>query len=88
MSEANFTKGPWIFVQEDGCRKLKSTNGLGAMMCDEEYYPWVPNNVSDWYLIAAAPEMYEMLDKLSDMDENQMMKKEINELLAKARGEA
>lgn len=88
MSEANFTKGPWIFVQEDGCRKLKSTNGLGAMMCDEEYYPWVPNNVSDWYLIAAAPEMYRELKDIADNHTESPYQEELYRLLAKARGEA
>ena len=39
------------------------------------------------HLIAAAPEMYEMLEQLSDLDECQMLKSKINQLLAKARGE-
>jgi hypothetical protein len=28
-------------------------------MCDETYYPWVPDNMADWHLIAAAPDLYE-----------------------------
>jgi len=30
-------------------------------MCDEQYYPWVPNNEADWNLIAAAPELFAAL---------------------------
>ena len=39
------------------------------------------------HLIAAAPEMYNLLESLAEYDENQMHKKEINDLLAKARGD-
>ena len=40
------------------------------------------------HLIAVAPEMYEFIERLSDLDECQMLKAEIKHLLAKARGEA
>lgn len=40
------------------------------------------------HLIAAAPEMYEFIEQLSDLDECQMLKTEIKHLLAKARGES
>ena len=32
-----------------------------VIMCDMAYYPWTPENIDDWYLIAAAPDMYEAL---------------------------
>ena len=31
------------------------------MMCNERYYPWVPDNETDWSLIAATPEMFAAL---------------------------
>lgn len=39
------------------------------------------------HLIASAPKMYAMLEEMADYDECQRFKKQINQLLAKARGE-
>lgn len=39
------------------------------------------------HLIAAAPELYGLLEEMSDYDECQRFKKQINQLLEKARGE-
>ena len=55
MSEAKFTKGPWHYDKE-----------LGAIYNDKcNYICDAPkNNSADKHLIAAAPKMYEMLERL------------------------
>jgi hypothetical protein len=47
------TPGPWKIVSEPGSKRLET--GDGAIMGDEPYYPWAPDNDADWQLIAAAP---------------------------------
>jgi hypothetical protein len=34
------------------------------------YYPWVPENDADWHLIAAAPDLYEALDDVLELENN------------------
>jgi hypothetical protein len=57
---SNFTPGPWVVEKDGGQRLLRAPDGK-ALMCDEPYYPWVPDSQEDWALISAAPEMYEAL---------------------------
>jgi hypothetical protein len=87
MSEAKFTKGPWV------------ANGMSIMYPDADgVYVMPVAHVSrmnyadgDSSLIACAPEMYAMLDKLSsqltDINAHAAVN-EIEALLAKSRGEA
>ena len=88
MSNEKFTKGEWVIeeVEEAGFR---NTNSLCLCVVTRDFDVISPvlgiRNNHDAHLIAAAPEMYKLLESLSDYDENQMHKKEINELLAKAR---
>ncbi len=84
MSEAKFTKGPWHY---DG--DFQSIyNKYCEYICDAPL-----NNSADKHLIACAPEMYAMLDKISDelLEAGGVwscaLAKEIEALLAKARGE-
>jgi hypothetical protein len=90
MSNEKFTKGEWVIeeVEEAGFR---NTNSLCLCVVTRDFDVISPvlgiRNNHDAHLIAAAPEMYKLLESLSDYDENQMHKKEINELLAKARGD-
>jgi hypothetical protein len=58
----SYTKGPWKLdtTSDAGNWHVRDADG-NSLMCDEHYYPWVPDNIEDWHLIAAAPEMYEAL---------------------------
>jgi hypothetical protein len=63
MSETRFTPGPWRVEHADGNCHIRDAAG-NSLMCDEPYYPWVPKEQGDWYLIAAAPELFEALKHL------------------------
>ena len=66
-----YSKGPWTFSIEDGGTYfLRDADGQ-AMQCDEQYYPWVSGNEDDWKLMAAAPEMAEMLHRIYAGGDNQ-----------------
>ena len=100
MNEAKFTKGDWVGFK-DGKWSSDYVNDYALdgdnnpswvqIICDEQAVAIVPNHGrtldANAHLIAAAPEMYEMLDELSILDDCQMLKPEIKKLLAKARGE-
>lgn len=104
MSEAKFTKGPWEWKGAEACEdgyiddcempKLKSGNALVMNFGNcEQYYPTegTPPNEHDAHLIAAAPEMYEMLQSLLDAQgtiHHPTTRVTINRLLSKARGES
>lgn len=55
-------KGPWGWVWEHGSRQLRNAEGH-TIMCGMSYYPWTPDSDEEWDLIAAAPELYEVLDE-------------------------
>lgn len=100
MSETKFTKGEWVVNytgthwNNPALRNIEINYGSqGECICDTVY------NDSDAHLIAAAPEMYEELKRLSDLmpflDEQthpqiecDALKYDIDKLLAKARGES
>ncbi len=70
MTNAKFTRGPWKFVVENeyGTRlKIQEPSGK-TLMCDEKYYPWCPENEADWHLIAAAPELYALADRVARLN--------------------
>ena len=92
MSEAKFTKGEW--------RRHYSPNGQEYVICDGRRNGGYAvaslsgsNSKANAHLIAAAPEMYAMLDAaISYMDGGSVEGfvyhyQEIKQLLAKARGE-
>jgi hypothetical protein len=64
MSETKWTPKkapwPWTFVR-NGRREIWSADN-NAFMGDESYYPWCPEHDADWHLIAAAPDLYEVLE--------------------------
>ncbi len=76
-----YTPGPWRVSYERGTTQIRSADN-DSLMCDETYYPWVPDNQNDWTIIAAAPDLRdryaaaldeierlrEAMDKLSDTD--------------------
>ena len=89
MSEAKFTKGQWeAKVHDDGeslCTALVYLSNKGGFDLSG-----CPDCAANAHLIAAAPEMYEMLEAIvRTFGGNPVMnKKGILDLLAKARGES
>ncbi|AUR95374.1 hypothetical protein NVP1206O_29 [Vibrio phage 1.206.O._10N.222.51.B10] len=90
-----FSKGPWFVRWGGDCRAIKTSEGT-LIMGNERYYPWTPKSGHDWNLIASAPEMYEMLTTIESMLNGMVgehhydgnLHREIESLLAKARGES
>ena len=61
------TPGPWrLHFDEDHVRHIKTDTTPGSLMCDMQYYPWCPDNLDDWHLIAAAPDLLAALRKAED----------------------
>lgn len=88
MSEAKFTKGPWV------ARGSTPSRIYGMQRDDKEVLVAATGSViessgANAHLIAAAPEMYEMLleHRQAFEGEDDYRAQEIDELLAKARGE-
>ena len=96
--EAKFTEGEWV-VDENGDVIIKgskgmvgfpATEGTIASLNDGEY---IENNIKhDAHLMATAPDMYAMINKINNMGlvDFEIFRrdtKEMRELLAKARGE-
>ena len=87
MSETKFTKGEWFAIVDDECCFIDTyKKGLIADLeksdapCDEAE--------ANAHLIAAAPDMYAMLEYLrEDYGLLTDVGKDIDKLLAKARGE-
>ena len=65
MSKTTHTPGPWRVSFEGGTTQIRAANNE-SLMCDETYYPWVPENYADWYLIAAAPDLLKALEYARD----------------------
>ena len=94
MSEAKFTKGPWELSTEPVSEHYCLTVECGKVMrvniitraTDIKFTEGL-ERIANAHLIAAAPELYAMLEILSDEFCNDSMQDEIELLLAKARGE-
>lgn len=91
----SFTKGPWnIFESKIGLDLILKTSILDA---EDQAICWIverDNKDKSAHLIAAAPEMYEMIDKINAAFYTRTSKKEwmdlmekTKPLLQKARGE-
>jgi hypothetical protein len=85
--DAKFTKGEWVIsVRSDevSIEANHEPNGAHDLICE---------SVDNWpnaHLIAAAPEMYDLLESLDVYDGSTAsvnLQKKIDNLLAKARGE-
>jgi hypothetical protein len=62
VKQANtHTPGPWLFEKGED-RHIRASGQPGSLMCDAQYYPWVPGSDADWHLIAAAPDMLVALE--------------------------
>ena len=88
MSEVKFAKGKWSAHD-----KRQQCNGF-SIFAENQYVAFVGDSddntdcKANANLIAAAPEMYEMLDKLlRPYGREDVSDEEISKLLAKARGE-
>jgi hypothetical protein len=89
-----FTKGDWVAfypheVLSEGLMSIESD--VGKLICKAEVYK---SNISEAtanaHLIAAAPEMYQLLKLISDLSlitDDKGLSDEIDDLLSKARGE-
>lgn len=54
------TPGPWEFRKDQtGCWAIFADGK--SIMWDAHYSPWVPDKEADWRLIAAAPELLNLL---------------------------
>lgn len=107
MSEAKFTKGPWeVFTEDSWHGRINYDEvviGMDSYIEDPSNYYCSHKIVIDGvetsdkegmanaHLIAAAPEMYELLNSIHEWSiihgEIGVFDKEIDNLLAKARGE-
>ena len=95
MSEAKFTKKMEIgfpsdrapFCVDGYCNiDGKRFEVCSVWGCDDDS-ELCEQSEANARLFSKAPDMYEMLERLANRDECQMHRKEINELLAEARGE-
>ena len=84
MSEAKFTKGPWFYdsyMEVDGSVRVMHGNITITYHGSANY-----EDIANANLVAAAPEMYELLEFISE-NPSETNVIEIRRLLAKARGE-
>jgi hypothetical protein len=98
--EAKFTKGPWFVVGPEpdnrnhkggACRGISTFQKYRSdrMIVETDSGVYQPS-LLDAYLIAAAPEMYQMIENLLDniIDcQDPAVKEDAEIILAKARGE-
>tara|TARA_R110000782_G_C14819187_1_gene413735 strand:+ start:11359 stop:11631 length:273 start_codon:yes stop_codon:yes gene_type:complete len=89
MSETNFTKGEWVAY----INKVNLNHGYAAVECEDRriygqkvYKSNEIEETANAHLIAAAPEMYAMLESFLCL-EGLIKTDKIQALLTKARGE-
>ena len=80
------TPGPWAFDASGDNWQILTKGRNDALMCDESYYPWVPDNEADWHLIAAAPELLDALKCLYDQGIDTIFEPMVKAAIAKAEG--
>jgi hypothetical protein len=95
----NFTKGEWFIEKDanwnDDCWAISVKRDyddsihhcFAEVVYKMEGEDSNPELEANAHLIAAAPELYGLLEEMADYDECQRFKKQINQLLSKARGE-
>jgi len=93
MSELKITKGDWSIVDSTDqslsiwASESECITTINYAFWDEKYKDELKANA---HLIAAAPDMYEMLDLLvkQDVINDVSLEKEVIQLLSRARGES
>ena len=96
MSDTKFTKGEW-FIENNFCT-LDVSSKVNGIVCSVECSYQLSEQLIDptdeeqanAHLIAAAPDMYAMLDLLvkQDVINDVSLEREVIQLLSKARGES
>ena len=97
MSETKFTKGPWVVSEHEdevsvfmgeAVDSPHEYNCSDVWVCDSYWSENDETAIANANLIAAAPEMYQMLKKLVEpYGMEDFSHEEVENLLAKARGE-
>ena len=93
MSEAKFTKGPWSAISNGSYYDIGVINDCSLIPISPRVCIGATHeDEANAHLIAAAPEMYELLREIRDMDSWDLKlfvenSDAIGELLAKSRGE-
>lgn len=82
MTKEKFTSGEWDIHHQDCCVEIMA----GRVTIYFEPYPTM-EELANAQLIAAAPEMYDMLSSLLAVGQHPKDEERIEKLLAKARGE-
>lgn len=96
-NKEKFTPGPWV-ITSGANPKEKNIVAIGsggpenghprvAKTICEDFGDGCNPDIANAHLIAAAPEMYEMLQALAYHAPNRTFEKQVQDLLAKARGE-
>lgn len=93
MSEAKFTNGPWVAISNGSYFDIgPATEDLIIPVYPNVCIGVMHYDKANAHLIAAAPEMYEMLNAISDAIElgqyELLQNFDICKLLSKARGES
>lgn len=80
---------PWLFnnSKSDGYRNIKDSIGH-TIMCDEAYYPYIRLSFEEWKLVAAAPEMFELLKDIGVGELTPSIMNRIENLIQKIEGES
>lgn len=63
------SKSPWRIVYKDGETHIYTADDE-SIMCDMTHYPWVPENMNDWFVMAAGPQLLTSLEVLVNAVEN------------------
>ena len=86
MNQELFMPGPWVLGSEGG-REWQISGKRGVVIADWKQRAVVPRNPHDWHLIAAAPELYDMVKKLIEHCPDATLAKQAYTILSNARGE-
>jgi hypothetical protein len=85
MSQELFTPGPWMLNVD---KEWQIHNGTAVLFDNDRVLrPTMPRNPMDWHLIAAAPELYDMVKKLIEHCPDATLAVQAYTILSNARGE-
>jgi hypothetical protein len=93
MSAPKYAMGPWKVVKHANWLSINSADGLFIVEVEPVEKPFIDRKAANAALIAAAPELYDMVEELSNyLDEKGLLRDQeliikADRLRAKARGE-